>query len=71
MTIISIIQIVLSVALVALILLQQRGAALGGAFGGSSDFYSTKRGVEKIIVRATIVVAFLFLATALANALFF
>lgn len=66
----TIAQIVLAVILIALILLQQRGTALGGAFGGSGDFYGTKRGAEKFVFRATIVVAFLFLGVAVANVLF-
>ncbi|MBI4415218.1 MAG: preprotein translocase subunit SecG [Candidatus Kerfeldbacteria bacterium] len=63
-------QIVLGLILVGLILLQQRGAALGSAFGGSSEFYGTKRGAEKVIFRATIVVAILFLGLAVANLVF-
>ncbi len=71
MRIFTIIEIVLAVVLIGLILLQQRGTALGSAFGGGGDFYGTKRGAEKTIFIATIVVATLFLGLALANALFF
>lgn len=53
-------QIVLSFLLVAGILLQQRGSGLGSAFGGGNLEYSTKRGAEKFIFRATIVLAILF-----------
>ncbi|MFH1171352.1 MAG: preprotein translocase subunit SecG [bacterium] len=67
----TIILIILAAILVTLILLQQRGTALGGAFGGSGDFYGTKRGAEKMIFIATVVVAVLFLGLALANVLFF
>lgn len=63
-------QIALAIVLVALILLQQRGTALGGTFGGGGEFYGTKRGAEQFIFRATIVVATLFLGLALANVLF-
>lgn len=70
MTPITIAQIILAAILVALILLQQRGTALGGAFGGAGEFYGTKRGAEKFIFRATIIVAMLFLGVALANVLF-
>jgi protein translocase SecG subunit len=55
-------QIILSVLLVAGILLQQKGSGLGSAMGGSNIEYSTKRGAEKFIFSATIVVAILFLA---------
>lgn len=56
----NIIQIVLSTILVVIILLQQKGAGLGGVFGGSSNVYSTKRGVDKILFYATIVISLLF-----------
>ncbi len=56
------IQMGLSVLLIAAILLQQRGAGLSGTFGGSGIEYSTKRGAEKILFYATIVLAVLFIA---------
>ncbi|MCX6780782.1 MAG: preprotein translocase subunit SecG [Candidatus Magasanikbacteria bacterium] len=68
-TTLNIIQIIISVLLIASILLQQKGVGLGAAFGGSSNIYSTKRGVDKILFRTTIVLAVLFFATAAANLL--
>ena len=53
------------------IVLQQRGANLGGAFGGdnfASTFYK-RRGAEKFLFQATIVVALLFVASAIAGVL--
>lgn len=70
MQLLIIIQIVLAAILVALILLQQRGTALGSSFGGGSEFYGTKRGAEKAIFIATIVTAVLFLGVAVVNVLF-
>lgn len=55
-------QIVISIALIALIALQQRGTALGSGFGGGGEVYSTKRGAQKKIYYATIAVATVFLA---------
>lgn len=66
----TIVQIILAIILIAFILLQQRGTALGGAFGGGGEFYGTKRGAEQFLFRATIAVAVLFLGVALANVLF-
>ena len=60
------IQIVLSILLIGGILLQQSEAGLGGAFGGGDGFSSghhTKRGGEKIIFNATIVVAIIFVVS--------
>ena len=56
------IQIALSLLLIAGIVLQNRGASLGGAFGGdnfASTFYK-RRGAEKFLFNATIVIALLF-----------
>ncbi|MDO8548235.1 MAG: preprotein translocase subunit SecG [bacterium] len=56
------IQIVVSVLLVICILLQQTGASMGGAFGGDnfSAAYHTRRGSEKFLFYATIVLGTLF-----------
>ena len=64
--VLSVAQIILSILLIGGILLQQRGAGLGGAFGGGevNQTYSTRRGAEKIIFQATIVVAILFALSA-------
>jgi preprotein translocase subunit SecG len=64
------IQIILSVIMVVAVLLQQTGAQVGGAFGGSDNFSSafhTRRGFEKGLFNATIVVAILFAISALLN----
>jgi len=68
--ILNIAQIILAVLLVLFILLQARGAGVGGIFGGGGNVYLAKRGIEKKLFHATVVVAILFFATALANALF-
>ena len=65
--ILNILQIVISILLIVTILLQQKGSGLGAAFGGDSAIYRTKRGAEKFIFRLTIVLSFLFLASALAS----
>ena len=56
------IQIVLSVLLISAILLQQTGASLGGAFGGDnfSAAYHTRRGSEKVLFYASIILGTLF-----------
>ncbi len=68
-SLLTIAQVILSVLLITAILLQQKGAGLGAAFGGSSNIYSTKRGIDKLLFRATIVLAVLFFGLALANVL--
>ena len=59
---IKIAQVVISILLIVAILLQNRGAGLGSAFGGSGGVYLTKRGLEKKLFIATIVLAVLFFA---------
>ena len=64
------IQIILAACMVVLILLQQTGAQVGGAFGGNdnlSSAFHTRRGLEKLLFIATIVIAILFAVTALLN----
>ncbi len=61
-------QIVVAVLLIVFILLQQRGTALGSAFGGEGGgFYATRRGLQKKIFWATIICGVLFIVLALAN----
>lgn len=65
--IIQIVQIIVSILLIVVVLLQSRGSGLGAAFGGDNAIYRTKRGAEKIIFIATIILAILFFALALAQ----
>lgn len=65
--ILSIIQIIISIALVSLILLQAKGVGLGRTFGGGGEFYKSRRGVEKIIFRMTIILTVLFLLSSILN----
>ncbi|MDH5597064.1 MAG: preprotein translocase subunit SecG [Candidatus Peregrinibacteria bacterium] len=63
--IILIVQLVVSVLLTILILAQNKDGGLSAVMGGGQSFQSVKRGAEKIIYRATVFLAFLFLANAL------
>lgn len=67
--VISIIQIILSVLLALLIILQSKGAGLGSTFGGDMGFYGTKRGAEKVLFNSTIIAAILFFITSLIGVL--
>ncbi len=67
-SIIYIAQIIIAVALIVAILLQQRGAGGSAIFGGGGGTsYYTKRGFEKILFIATIVLAGLFVVSAFIN----
>jgi preprotein translocase subunit SecG len=70
-TALNIIQIILSVALVLVILMQVKGGGIGGIFGQAESVYRTKRGIEKWLFWATIVLAGLFIVVALATLIVF
>ncbi len=62
-------QIVLSVLLIISILLQVRGSGLGSIFGSAGgEFYRSKRGIEKLLYRGTIILGILFVSNSLAIA---
>jgi preprotein translocase subunit SecG len=61
----TIAQMVLSVALVLVLLIQVRGGGLGGIFGQADTVYRTKRGVEKTLFQFTIILVILFIAISL------
>jgi len=65
-TYLSIALIVLSVLLIASVLLQQIGSGLSSTFGGSGAAYQTRRGFEKILFQATIVLGVLIVIGSLA-----
>lgn len=62
---IKIAQIIIAVLLMLAILLQSRGAGLGGVFGGTGGVYLTKRGLEKKLFIATIILAVIFILLSL------
>ena len=66
------VQIILSILLVAAILLQQRGSSLGGAFGGDnfSATFHKRRGAELFLFKASVILAVLFVLSALLNIVF-
>ena len=54
-----------AVLLIVAILLQQRGASLGAGFGGSSELFTTRRGLEKNLFEVTIFLAIAFVLSIL------
>jgi len=56
----STITVVTAVLMVLMILLQSRGATLGAGFGSSGELFTTRRGLEKNLYEATIVIAVIF-----------
>lgn len=69
-TTLNLFQFILSVLLVAAILIQAKGAGLGSSWGGGGEFYHSRRGAEKVIFLATIILAGLFIISSIVNVLF-
>jgi preprotein translocase subunit SecG len=67
-TYLNLAQIVIAVALIVVIMLQTKGAALGGVFGRSdSAVYKTRRGMEKTVFNVTIGLSVVFFVMAILN----
>ncbi|MBI2623175.1 MAG: preprotein translocase subunit SecG [Candidatus Liptonbacteria bacterium] len=64
MKLISLIQVLVAVAIVALILLQERSSGFSALMGGEGSVYQTRRGVEKGAFYATIVLCVAFIGLA-------
>ncbi len=63
----QIIQIILSIAMIVVIILQARGLGLGSLFGGADSgmgITKTRRGLEKTLFQITIILGALFLLNA-------
>ena len=54
-----------AVLMILAIQLQQRGASLGAGFGGSSELYTTRRGLDKNLFEVTIFLAITFVLSIL------
>jgi len=68
-SLITFLQIVVSIVLITVILIQERSSGAGGAFGGGGGggLYQSRRGLEKVIFISTIVLVILFAGLALLN----
>ncbi len=62
-----IVNIIICGLLVFFIFIQGKGAGLGSAWGGGGELYQTRRGIEKITLRLTIVFIGIFLVIAILN----
>lgn len=67
MKILFIAQAITALLLTISILLQNRGSGLGSAFGGDFGSYYAKRGLEKFLLYATVILAIVFIGLSIAN----
>jgi len=58
--ILIILESIVSVALIAVILMQMQGSGLSASFGGTGESFRSRRSVEKLLVWATIILAIVF-----------
>ncbi len=72
-TALQIVQIMISIAMIVLIILQAKGSGLGRLFGGEGGgtITKTRRGLEKTMFQITIVLAVAFMALAIVTVAFF
>ncbi len=59
--------IVVSLIIIGLILMQGKGAGLGSAWGGGGEMFQTRRGVEKIVLKATVAAIVIFFIISVYN----
>ncbi len=65
--ILVVIQLIVAIAVSTLILLQPKGTGMGRAFGSTS--YHSRRGLETLVFRFTIILAVVFVGIAIVNQL--
>lgn len=67
---VQIVQMIISVALIVIILVQAKGSGgLGGIFGGEGGVYHTRRGVERTLFNVTVGLAVAFFLVSLVSVL--
>ncbi len=66
----NIVQIILSIALVTLVILQSKGGGLSRMFGGEGGVYKTRRGFEKTLFNVTLAVIAAFFVFSLLSVIF-
>jgi preprotein translocase subunit SecG len=64
-TTLNLAQILVSLALSGVLLLQSKGSGFGAGLGGSTSMFRTRRGIEKTLFQLTIVLVVLFLVISL------
>ena len=68
-TVFSLILMIIAIALIVVLLLQARGSG-SSLIGEASSTFRSRRGVEQLLFRMTIVLAVIFVGVAIANVRF-
>jgi protein translocase SecG subunit len=64
--VVNVFQVLVAFAVIGIVLLQAKGQGLGNIFGGGGETYRTRRGVERVLFRSTIVLIATFVALSIA-----
>ena len=59
-TYVNVAEIIVSIVLILVLLIQTRGAGFGGTFNSDSSVFRTRRGIEKTLFQLTIVLTIVF-----------
>jgi len=70
-TYLNIVQIILSVVLILIVLLQAKGSGFSGAFSADSSGYRSRRGIERTLFNFTIAIAVAFVLMSIVSVKFF
>jgi len=65
----NIIQIIVSIGLIILLMLQSKGGGLSRMFGSEASVYRTRRGVERTVFNLTIALIVIFVVVSVVSAL--
>lgn len=69
-TYLNIVQIIISVIVILVVLLQSRGSGFSATFSSDTSIYRTRRGVERTLFNVTIGLAVLFIGVSIASVIF-
>ena len=69
-TYLNIVQILVSIVLIVVVLLQTRGSGFSATFSSDTSIYRTRRGVERTLFNVTIGLAVLFILVSIASVIF-
>jgi preprotein translocase subunit SecG len=61
----NIAEIIISIVLILVLLIQTRGAGFGGTFNSDSSVFRTRRGIEKTLFQLTIALAVVFVVVSI------
>ena len=69
-TYLNIVQIIISIIVIVVVLLQARGSGFSATFSSDTSIYRTRRGVEKTLFNVTIGLAVLFVGISILSVIF-